>query len=47
VENQVALGTGAGKSTFFLRCTAHHNGGATLVVPYGSLVGSVLSAHNK
>src|SRR6185437_9099773 len=31
----------------FLRCTAHCNGGATLVVPYGSLVGSVLSAHNK
>lgn len=46
----MSLGTGTGKSTFFLRCLAHRNpdgGGATLVVPYGSLVGSVLSGHNK
>jgi len=44
------LGTGAGKSTFFFRCAGHGGAenkgkGATLVLPYSSLVGSVLNAH--
>ncbi|RHZ35236.1 hypothetical protein [endosymbiont GvMRE of Glomus versiforme] len=52
VEKRVMLGTGAGKSTFFLRCVAHggkenQGKGATLVVPYSSLIGSVLDGHRK
>jgi len=49
IEKQVSLGTGTGKSTLFLRCLAHCNpeGGATLVVPYSSLINSVITAHEK
>jgi hypothetical protein len=47
LEKKISLGTGTGKSTFFLRCLAHHNSGATLVVPYSSLIGSVLDSHNN
>ena len=56
---RVALGTGTGKSTHFLRCVAFRGcsvqeleadksipRGATLVVPYESLISSVLGSHN-
>lgn len=50
-EKKVMLGTGTGKSTLFLRCVAHggksnKKPGVTLVVPYSSLIKSVLIAHN-
>jgi len=52
VEKEIMLGTGTGKSTFFFRCMAHGGSandyrGATLVVPFPSLVDSVLDAHNN
>lgn len=51
-EGKVSLGTGTGKSTHFLRCLAHggkdnKKWGATLVVPFSSLVPAVLDSHNN
>ena len=51
VEKKIMLGTGSGKSTHFFRCIGHGGKnntrlGATLVVPFKSLVDSVLTAHN-
>lgn len=51
VEKQISLGTGTGKSTFFLRCLAHRHPeavkGATLVVPTSALAEEILGNHNN